>query len=97
MVERKTGRMELPPKMAASFFSTHAASSRFIPRAKNTDSDDSFQSYSSDKEDQNPSVAQNEVAPLDISKNFPPPNPLLPKSSLVLNEPLKIGGNIHFL
>ena len=43
------------------------------------------------------SYVKNEVSTSDIVKNIPPPNPLLPKSLTPDNEPLRIGGNIHFL
>ena len=59
----------------------------------NEESSDYFSS------DENPSSSShNEHSPgTDITKKFPPPNPLPPKSLLPVNEPLKIGGNIFFL
>lgn len=96
MVEQKKGKVEFLLKTAKSFCPEQLAFNSSITKSKvNENSDDSFQSYSSDEG--NPSFPQCDMTPVDIIKNFPPPNPLLPKSSLVFNEPLKIGGNIHFL
>jgi len=53
----------------------------------------------SSSSDENPSASiQKERSPAsDISKKFPPPYPLPPKSLMQSNEPVKIGGNIAFL